>query len=435
MKIRTDYVTNSSSSSFMLVIRIGLKNGEVLKFMGDGGVGEGDEEFYELTVNKSPEALGKCGSIDELIKMLQHSVVQGSDTYYDDDEEPEDLVITDDGAIIEGLKNLKSMDDIETITINGDLFGRGEQHQYKHYTYYRDRRTTVYDEGGDEDIYDEGTGGSIGFYGSRNWKEADDFGNTEVEEYEYYDDDVGFPGEKKKTNKSERKGYFSIKDGVLKKYKGSDQIIVIPKGVIRIASGAFHQAKMTSVVVPEGVKQIEDYAFPNCSNLEELTLPSTIEEFGEESIMGCYDLGTIYAPANVKKLIEDKVECEVIDPDYEKRLKGAAFSGCFDNDSFDDIKSDFFDLFEKKHNNPGVGEDDDIQTFFTGLGMSEPKMEDEQFSWEDEDIDLGSFKISYMDFLRIMGQYENNGSLGYIIDDEGRKNVSYEYGLKFEPSC
>ena len=44
MKIRIDFVTSSSSSSFMLVIRIGLKNGKVLKFKGDGGVGENSEE-------------------------------------------------------------------------------------------------------------------------------------------------------------------------------------------------------------------------------------------------------------------------------------------------------------------------------------------------------------------------------------------------------
>ena len=44
MKIRTDFVTNSNSSSFMLVIRIGLKNRKVLKFMGDGDVWENSEE-------------------------------------------------------------------------------------------------------------------------------------------------------------------------------------------------------------------------------------------------------------------------------------------------------------------------------------------------------------------------------------------------------
>lgn len=316
MKIRTDFVTNSSSSSFMLVIRIGLKNGNVLRFMGDGGVGEGTEEYYELTVNESPETLGKCKSIDDLIKMLQRSVVQGHDTYYDKSEEPEDLVLDDYEPIIDGLRKLDSMDEIDTITINGDLFGRGEQYQYKHYTYYRDKKITVYDEGGDEYINDEGTGGSIRFYKTDKWKKADNFGETAIEEYEYFDEDVVLPGEKKKKKAKETSGYYSITDGVLRKYKGKDKKILIPAGVERIASGAFENGEMISIVVPEGVKYIEDYAFVYCGDLEELTLPSSIEEFGENALAGCYCLERIIAPQNVLTLIEDIVEYgELIDAD------------------------------------------------------------------------------------------------------------------------
>ncbi len=141
-----------------------------------------------------------------------------------------------------------------------------------------------------------------------------------------------------------------------------------------------------------------------------------------------------------------KMEFEAEDGDYwtwpaktadeiEDSLQDASFAGCFNIDAFDDIKEDFFNLFGEKDNNPGVGEDDDIPTFFAAFGLSEPSMDDEQFTWEDEDIDLGSFKISYMDFLRIMGPYDTMGSLGHIIDDEGWKNVSYGYdGLEFESS-
>ena len=121
--------------------------------------------------------------------------------------------------------------------------------------------------------------------------------------------------------------------------------------------------------------------------------------------------------------------------EIEDSLQDASFAGCFNIDAFDDIKEDFFNLFGEKDNNPGVGEDDDIPTFFAAFGLSEPSMDDEQFTWEDEDIDLSSFKISYMSFLRIMGPYDTMGSLGHIIDDEGWKNVSYGYdGLEFESS-
>ena len=78
------------------------------------------------------------------------------------------------------------------------------------------------------------------------------------------------------------------------------------------------------------------------------------------------------------------------------------------------------------------------------LGIERPKllavtiltsMDDEQFTWEDEDIDLSSFKISYMDFLRIMGPYDTMGSLGHIIDDEGCREVRRLTGQALRDLC
>ena len=312
MKVRADYVTNSSSSSFMLMIRIGLKNGKTLKFSGDGGVGEGDERFYELTVNESPEKLGTCGSIEELIRMLKRSVTQGG-TYYGEDEEPEDPVLEDDDDLIEGLRELDSMDEISTITINGDLFGRGDQYQYKHYTYYRDKKVTAYDEGGVEYLIDEGTGGSIGFYVPQKWKKTDGFGKAIIEEYDYYDEDVALPGEKKKKKTKEKSGSFVIKDGVLKKYKGDLKEVIIPEGVERIASGAFYDNDaMRSVIVPDGVKYIEDFVF--CGyNLRKIFLPSSIETLGKNSITETMYPIRIIAPKDVIARFKDKVPHAFVD--------------------------------------------------------------------------------------------------------------------------
>lgn len=161
MKFRTDFVTNSSSSSFVLVVRIGLKNGKVLEFQGRSGVGEyGDDEYYQLTADKSPKELGRSKSIEELIDMLQASIVE--DGVWRDNPRP---ALTGKHPIIKELKKLSSMDEIEKITINGEEHGRNEL-QYKYYTYYRDMGVMFAVEGGDEEIHAEGTGGAIKFYNS-----------------------------------------------------------------------------------------------------------------------------------------------------------------------------------------------------------------------------------------------------------------------------
>lgn len=159
MKIRTDFVTNSSSSSFVLVIRVSLKNGKVLKFRGESGVGEYGEEYYELAAKASPAKLAESSSVQELIEALQASVVEDG-VFGDNPRE----ALGEADSLIKGLRSLSSMDEIEKITINGDTYGRGDQHQYKHYTYYMDSGVMTQDIGGDEYIYAEGTGGEIQFY-------------------------------------------------------------------------------------------------------------------------------------------------------------------------------------------------------------------------------------------------------------------------------
>lgn len=67
-----------------------------------------------------------------------------------------------------------------------------------------------------------------------------------------------------------------IRNGVivLDKYEGNDKNVIIPDGVVRIASCAFYECRnLESIEIPESVTNIGPMAFKGCSNLKNIKIP------------------------------------------------------------------------------------------------------------------------------------------------------------------
>ena len=97
---------------------------------------------------------------------------------------------------------------------------------------------------------------------------------------------------------------FEIENGILKRYRGKDEYVIIPNGVKQIEKRAFYNLKIKSVVIPESVTSIGAQAFYYCSDLESVIFTDNITEIGREAFAFCLKLKDITFPQNIKKINE-----------------------------------------------------------------------------------------------------------------------------------
>ena len=105
------------------------------------------------------------------------------------------------------------------------------------------------------------------------------------------------PLEKKPATSGGQYLYYLDADNnaIITGYGGDGGAVVVPDEidgypVVGIEYGAFSYSGVTSVVIPEGVTYIEEYAFSGCESLAWVSLPSTMETIGTAAFNNCTSL-------------------------------------------------------------------------------------------------------------------------------------------------
>ena len=104
-------------------------------------------------------------------------------------------------------------------------------------------------------------------------------------------------------------GFFILnKDEVMiTKYTGSDKDVKIPESyenykVTVLGRSLFNGKDVTSVEIPDTVKEIQDYAFSSNRSLKSVKLPKNLETIGTNAFFNCSSLESIELPASLKEI-------------------------------------------------------------------------------------------------------------------------------------
>lgn len=132
---------------------------------------------------------------------------------------------------------------------------------------------------------------------------------------------------------------FVIRGGVLEKYNGAATEVVVPNSVKFIGrehdySGVFGNCiGITSVVIPDSVQEIGDYAFKGCTRLKSVVIPNSVQKIGNSAFSYCSSLTSIAIPDSVREIGEKAFfECSslasVMIPNSVQKIGDSAFYRC-----------------------------------------------------------------------------------------------------------
>lgn len=129
-------------------------------------------------------------------------------------------------------------------------------------------------------------------------------------------------------------GDFIVENGVLMKYTGSDETVVIPEGITEIGPFAFKDCiSLVNITIPDSVNTIKYSAFSGCTSLSDVILPEGITEIDFYTFCNCTSLASVFLPKGLSKIgVGAFMHCvsltDVTIPEHVETICSAAFNSC-----------------------------------------------------------------------------------------------------------
>lgn len=265
MKFRTDFVTNSSSSSFVTVtVKLKDKKALTLKEDFEEGFGTYIPDLpnlrYELT-----QALDKVTNGEELMEVLKIHINHFFDCF---------IELSENGRSFQNeLCAVKSKEELDFIELKEDI-------KYED-SYKTDRIRYKYEFTLADGIWE--------------YKKLKDK-TLSITAYNGYETDIIVP------EKINNMTVTEIGDCVFSFKKKTDDegigilSVTLPDTIRSIGSLAFGADNflafpmLEKVNIPEGVTSIGSYAFHGCGRLKEITVTESLKDIGENAFKGCSNL-------------------------------------------------------------------------------------------------------------------------------------------------
>ena len=89
--------------------------------------------------------------------------------------------------------------------------------------------------------------------------------------------------------------------------------IVLPNTIKTIGKNAFRETALKEIIIPNSVKKIGFSAFEGCRNLQQISFPSTVVELEKNTFKGCAELETAILPGIRKIGDRAFMSCKVLE--------------------------------------------------------------------------------------------------------------------------